>query len=501
MKTLLLLLFSTPLLAQTLSYPQLSNYKKIGWMTNAVLFDKGHSDVVLGTANPEHFRIVSYGYGLNYHLHADKRWSFSSGIWVIKEAAYNLQITFDKNDVTNNGEYFFTENTKEKFKGYAINTFSFPLLAHYQLPVYKNGFIHSTIGLKAKYFLYGSTELTYTVLDKNRFGIYAESPKNTWQGSLLVGGGTSWARKKYLLRADVLYTHNFQNTLEGFFKYGNLLVTPDSEGTYTFSGNHWSLMLSVHLPSKKSKENLADYNIGQKNLRPKKYQRLGLMLSPVLYNKATSTLTFGTAIPKHLATLSYAIGLNYDVISKEKWVISSGLWVSLEPSFNSQIDFNKQDFSSESEEAGLNGKKYTLFQQHSHCLSLPVLVRYQLPLSQNSIFHPILGLKAKLMPYTESESGLGTPDYFYYRMLEKTPKNPIQGSVILGAGFSLKRKKHLLRTEVIYNINTQNNSEGRYELRNLLVTPDSEGNYTRSGNYLGLLVSVHLPSKKESNIK
>ena len=109
-----------------------------------------------------------------------------------------------------------------------------------------------------------------------------------------------------------------------------------------------------------------------------------------------------------------------------------------------------------------------------------------------------MGVKTKFFLEEEGEYGLGNRELFYYSVFTKSPKNSIQASIIIGAGVSIKRKKYLIRTDLLYNINTQNNVEGRYKYRNLLVTPDSEGSYTLSGNYLALMLNVHLPSSKKN---
>ena len=482
MKTQLLSLFllsTTFLFAQNTHYPTLDGYKRTGWMLKGAYFKAGHSSIRSGTAKPEHLPILSYGFGFNYHIHANQKWSFSSGIWTIREAAYHVKFNY----------------IDDKEKVYAIHSFSFPLLAHYQLPVFKNTFLHTTMGLKSRFLPPGGIGLGYSSDSINLFDSNSDSPNNFWQGGFLIGGGASWARKKFLLRADLLYTYNFQNTLEGNYKFENLPSTPDSEGSYSLSGNHWALMLSLHLPSKKHKAitNTQD----EKNSRPKRYQKLGWMISPVLYNKAKSTLTSGTKVPQHQAIRSYNIGFNYDFLKRKKWLFSTGLWASLEPNFKSRLNFDENDFKRTDTNAFLNSEtKFINFSTHSY--SLPLLARYQIPLSQHSSYYPIMGVKAKFLLQDRREYYVSANDNdYYYKISRKSPKNSLQASILLGAGVSIKRKKYLIRTDLIYNINTQNSLEGWYEYRNLLVTPDSDGSYVLSGNYWALMLTIHLPSKKK----
>ena len=219
------------------------------------------------------------------------------------------------------------------------------------------------------------------------------------------------------------------------------------------------------------------------------------MISPVLYNKAKSTLASGTKAPQHQSIRSYNIGLNYDFLKRKKWLFSTGLWASLEPRFKSRLNFDKNDFEKTDTNTFLNSETKIL-NFYTHSFSLPLFVRYKMPLSQHSIFYPIMGVKTKFFLEEDGEYGLGSPELFYYSVFTKPPKNSIQASIILGAGVSIKRKKYLIRTDLLYNINTQNSIEGRYEYRNLLVTPDSDGSYVLSGNYWALMLSIHLPSKR-----
>ena len=255
MKTRLLSLFllnTSFLFAQNTHYSALDDYKKIGWMVNVTLFDRGINYVNSGHATPKHLPILSHGFGLNYNFQANKKWSLVSGLWAIREAGYHFQITIDEKDIIHNGEYFFPQGSEERYKGYTIYSFSSPLFLRYQLPAFKNGYIHSNLGLKIKFLPSGSIGFGIGVEDLDVFDMGAISPKNYWQGSFVIGTGLSWARWKYLIKADIYYTLNFQNSLEGYYKYKNLLVTPDSDGSYVLSGNYWALMLSIHLPSKKN---------------------------------------------------------------------------------------------------------------------------------------------------------------------------------------------------------------------------------------------------------
>ena len=79
------------------------------------------------------------------------------------------------------------------------------------------------------------------------FGIKAFSPSNAFQGSFIMGAGFSYALKKILLNIDFIYVANFQNVLEGEYQFANLVVSPDTRGSYTLSGNYIGLLVTLNL--------------------------------------------------------------------------------------------------------------------------------------------------------------------------------------------------------------------------------------------------------------
>ena len=88
-----------------------------------------------------------------------------------------------------------------------------------------NTFLYIMSGLKVMYFPVGGSDFTYIIhneeLSESReiFGLRLESPQNSLQGSLVLGGGMSHAFKKILVRANVIYVMNFQNTIEGEYQF------------------------------------------------------------------------------------------------------------------------------------------------------------------------------------------------------------------------------------------------------------------------------------------
>ncbi len=92
------------------------------------------------------------------------------------------------------------------------------------------------------YFPHGGSEYTYAISDEQLsdyreiFGLKLESPGNSIQGGFVIGTGCSYALDKVLLKANLIYVMNFQNTITGEYQFGNLFSSPPTRGYYNLSG-------------------------------------------------------------------------------------------------------------------------------------------------------------------------------------------------------------------------------------------------------------------------
>jgi len=87
---------------------------------------------------------------------------------------------------------------------------------------------------------------------REMFGLRVNGP-NLFQGSFVVGSGISYAIKKLLLKANIIYVMNFQNSVKGEYLFDNMFVSPRSRGYYNLSGNYLGLIFSISLVKKKEK--------------------------------------------------------------------------------------------------------------------------------------------------------------------------------------------------------------------------------------------------------
>jgi len=142
---------------------------------------------------------------------------------------------------------------------YAINTFSFPLWLEYNVHFRKKTNLILSTGLKAMFFPYGSADMVTRIFNEEHnesreiFGLKLNSQDFFFYGSYTAGFGVSHMTGWSLLKVNVIYVVNFQNTFEGEYQFANLLSSPDSRGYYKLSGNYIGLLFSVNLKKRQAK--------------------------------------------------------------------------------------------------------------------------------------------------------------------------------------------------------------------------------------------------------
>lgn len=74
--------------------------------------------------------------------------------------------------------------------------------------------------------------------------------------------------------------------------------------------------------------------------------------------------------------------------------------------------------------------------------------------------------------------------------------NPFYTSGHLETSIYFKRKNFMLQTSLIYNKSFKSYRTGKYEFRNLEVSPDTRGLIDQSGDFMGLSLTVYFRKKK-----
>lgn len=236
-------------------YSELFKYSKWSFAAGPVVYNKAELVQQYGNLTFKNKPMLGLNAGVLYDFYPERKWSFQTGLIVAKEPIYSIYYKISHNDLYEN----YPGDLIDEYKSYALYSFSFPLLLRFNLQTGKKTFASFLAGLKAMYFPHGESEYTYAISDEELsdyreiFGLKLESPENSIQGSFIIGTGFSYTLEKALLKANIIYVMNFQNTISGEYQFANLFTSPDTRGYYDLSGNYLGLLFSVSLKKGKGK--------------------------------------------------------------------------------------------------------------------------------------------------------------------------------------------------------------------------------------------------------
>ncbi|TVR77396.1 MAG: hypothetical protein EA412_11235 [Chitinophagaceae bacterium] len=237
-------------------YHELSKYSKWSFVAGPVIHNKAELTPQYGELSFKNKPMLGFNAGILYDFYPDKKWSFQTGLIVAKEPIYSISYTILNYDLYEN----YPGDLVDKYKSYALYTFSFPLILRLNLQTSRNAFTSLLIGFKAMYFPHGTSEYVYAISSEELsdyreiFGLKLESPKNSFQGSFLIGPAFSYSLDKFMLKTNIIYVMNFQNTFSGEYQFANLFTSPDTRGYYNLSGNYLGLLFSISF--KKRNDNI-----------------------------------------------------------------------------------------------------------------------------------------------------------------------------------------------------------------------------------------------------
>jgi len=228
-------------------YHELSRFSKWSIVAGPVIYNKAVLTPQYGDLTFKNRPMWGFNAGILYDFYPDRKWSFQTGLIVALEPIYSIEYEILKNDLYSS----WTEDLADKAEMYAIYSFSSPLLINLKLKTGKRTFANFSTGLKIMYFPNGQSEFIVSISDeqisdhREIFGLKLESPKNSIQGSFIIGAGLSYVMEKILLKANLIYVMNFQNTISGEYQFANLFTSPDTRGYYDLSGDYLGLLFSV----------------------------------------------------------------------------------------------------------------------------------------------------------------------------------------------------------------------------------------------------------------
>jgi hypothetical protein len=236
-------------------YPVLSKFSKWGIVAGPVLYNSAKIYPQYGDYTFDNRPIWGFNAGIEYDFNPDRKWSLTTGLILAYEPVYKIHYCIKEEDLY--PEY--TEDAVDKAKMYAMLSFSAPLLVRLNIQVDKKIFANFSTGLKVMYFPSGDASFSLMFHNgdgteaREVFGLRLESPDNAFQGSFVIGTGMSVLLDKILLKSNLIYVMNFQNTITGEYQFGNLFTSPPARGDYELSGNYLGLLFSVSIAKNKNK--------------------------------------------------------------------------------------------------------------------------------------------------------------------------------------------------------------------------------------------------------
>lgn len=251
---LLTIVFHLSTAAQSIDeYTRLEKYSK--WSVNfgPALYNKAEIAPQYGEYSFTNKPIPSFTAGIEYDFYPERKWSVITGFLIAREPIYNISYTIFNKDLYPGSNGDLTNKTK----AYSLITFSSPLMLRLNIQSTSKTYLSFLTGLKVMYFPKGSAYFGQEISDeatsesREIFGLNLHSQEFSFYGSYVIGTGFSLALDKVLLKTNLIYVMNFQNTIEGEYQFGNLFESQPTRGKYELSGNYLSLSFSVSIKKHK----------------------------------------------------------------------------------------------------------------------------------------------------------------------------------------------------------------------------------------------------------
>ena len=229
----------------------------------------------------------------------------------------------------------------------------------------------------------------------------------------------------------------------------------------------------------------------------KKYSNFGFTFGGALFANPKIVPITGQYTLKPIPIPSYSFGISINIPIKFPWSIETGIFMMNEPSIFSKLFIPNEelvgmgtfDFEDKT-------KMYSLYSP-----SIPLLLKYQIKMSEKSIINLQSGLKVMyVIPNSSAEAATiiisDTSRYTLFSIYTETPEQYLFGSFIYGIGYSYAFKYCLITASLNHTINFKNLNKGFYIISNLINSSNSKGEYKLSGDYFSLNFNFQFLTKK-----
>ncbi|NPD47692.1 hypothetical protein [Lentimicrobium sp. S6] len=226
------------------------------------------------------------------------------------------------------------------------------------------------------------------------------------------------------------------------------------------------------------------------------YGRFGFLVGPAFYQKAEVKPVFGEYTIEPKMATSFNAGFLYDFHPDKLWSFQTGFYIAHEPADYTDVPLYAHEYPGLSEDDIISNREKAAFSW-----SIPMTIRIQKRLG-NKLYGQLKGGLRLMNFQTGSTSGSITINsdeesrstVFYIE--SRTPETNYYASLLLGGGVSWASKWFLLRTDIMYVVNTQPTLEGRYIFTNM-ISDDSGGEIKMSGNHFALWLTFHIKRSKD----
>lgn len=234
----------------------------------------------------------------------------------------------------------------------------------------------------------------------------------------------------------------------------------------------------------------------------KTYSNWGYHITPILFEKASTTRDFGSTVLENKVMTSFQLGIKYHFLKEKKISFNTGVKFTLIPQINSYFKLSKNDVYE-----SFNGFEESLKEYGSVYVSVPINVEYKKRLNNNIIFNTNLGLDIFYITSSRDDFSIELASSSLNEVREifaiyyETQDNAVQFSAVLSTGIYFMFNKFMLQANLVYNKNFQNLLDGEYQFGNLFVSEPTRGDYIVSGDYFGLSTTVYFKKRAKKKRK
>jgi len=231
------------------------------------------------------------------------------------------------------------------------------------------------------------------------------------------------------------------------------------------------------------------------------FKKVGFHLSGVFYKKADIDRKYGNYELITNPTLSGRIGFDYAFNHQKNWSYRTGLYLDLIPSYNLEFEIKPEDLAFITWD--LDGSLDTKEKGNTFVFTIPFLVEGKLQMSEKLFFSAMGGFDFSVIRSSAISFGVGYSDdevnesREIFALYGESSGFFIYPSLRLSPGLYFVTEKALYQIQLTYKKSLVPYFKGEYQFGNLDVSEPTRGDYTFTGDFMALGLTVFLKKKKK----